>query len=225
MEIDDLKMVHDAAKQLLLTQFRLKNTSPPSSPVAGRCVVVLKSEWMDPKDWLAMPRVVLENGRPNGARGQAFKISRFRDMEIKARGLKDPSAFKSATVYVFDTAGTKLLEQDVPIDLPAPQLQADPVPAPAAQPAGSPAAPDTQAEPPDSPPVNPPANQPLPAQGVEDVFGRPPSAQPQDTGTETMAPPPPTDAPVEAPGAAPADDPSLTDGVEPKATEDARSRF
>ena len=217
VELGDLKMTHDAGTQLLLARFRLKNTGPRSSPIAGRCVVVLKSEGMDTKDWLAMPTVSLENGKPNGTRGQAFKIARFRDMEIKARGLKDPSAFKTATIYIFDTAGSQMLEQDVPIDLPAPEPQAEPV----VKPIASPAAQDTQAPPTESPPDAPPTNQQLPAQGVPDAAGSPGSEQPSDAGTATTAPLDPTDAPDDAP----ADDPSLTEGVEPKETEDARSRF
>jgi hypothetical protein len=82
-----------------------------------------------------MPGVTLVNGKPDGARGQAFKISRFKDMEIKAMGQADPSSFKSATVYVFDSSGAKILEKDFPIDLPAPKPDPKPIIPPAVQPA------------------------------------------------------------------------------------------
>lgn len=121
VELGDLEVKHDAGTQILWAQFRVKNTGPRSSPVEGRCVVVLKSEQMEPAAWLAMPDVNLVDGKPEGERGQAFRISRFKDMQIKARGQVDPSAFKTATVYVFDGSGAKILEKDFPVDLPAPR--------------------------------------------------------------------------------------------------------
>ena len=96
--------------------------------------MVLKNDQMEPGEWLAMPGVTLVNGEPDGERGQAFKISRFRDMEIKAMGQTDPSSFKTATVYVFDTSGAQILEKDFPIDLPIPKPAPEPVPMPASVP-------------------------------------------------------------------------------------------
>ena len=124
--LGDLKMKHDAGKKVLLARFRVKNTGPLSSPVAGRCVVVLKNDQTDPGAWLAMPGVTLVNGKPDGKRGQPFRISRFRDMEVKAMGQTDPSSFKTATVYVFDTSGAKILEKEYPMDLPAPKPEPEP---------------------------------------------------------------------------------------------------
>lgn len=132
--MDDLEVNHDAGEKILLARFRVKNTGPRTSPVSGRCVVVLKADQMDPGSWLAMPDVTLKNGEPDGERGQAFRISRYRDMEIKAMGQTDPSSFTAATVYVFDASGAKILEKDFPIDLPAPKPDPAPVSTPSVQP-------------------------------------------------------------------------------------------
>ena len=121
--LGELRMKHDAAKKILTASFRVRNAGPRSSPVAGRCVLVLKNEGMDPKAWLAMPNVPLVDGKPTGKHGWTFRISRLIDLRIKAVGPKDPSSFKTATIYVFDASGAKILEKDYRIDIPAPKLR------------------------------------------------------------------------------------------------------
>ena len=215
--LGDLEMKHDAGKKSLLAQFRVKNTGPRSSPVAGRCVVVLKNDQMDRQAWLAMPDVTLVNGKPDGEQGQAFMISRYRDMTIEAMEQADPSSFTTAIVYVFDTSGAKILEKDFPIDLPAPKPETEPVPTPAAKPAAESATTDTPAVPLESPSANMPVNQQTPVKGSGEAAGNLPMATPADAGTGPAPQPDPTNAPV--------DDPSLSEGVEPVKKEDARARF
>ncbi|HSO20572.1 MAG TPA: hypothetical protein VLT88_14005 [Desulfosarcina sp.] len=147
--VDGLKLAHDAEKDVLSARFRVSNTGSSSDPVAGRCVVVLHGPQLDTDAWLVMPGVDMVDGEPDGARGQAFQISRFKDMEVKAMGQADPSSFTLASIYVFDTAGRKLLQKDFPIDLPAPE------------PAAAPAADATEAPDASSPSSNAaPADQP-----------------------------------------------------------------
>jgi len=212
--MDDLEIEHDARKKVLLARFRVKNTGPRSSPVAGRCVVVLKSDQMDSDAWLAMPGVALVNGEPDGERGQAFRISRFRDMEIKAMGQADPSSYTTATVYVFDSSGAKILEKDFSVDLPAPPPEAEPVSAPAVKPVNDSG---TAAIPEESGSANTPPD---------------PAAPPEDSGaaaeTLPVTPSPESDAGAASPAVpagTPVDDPSLTEGVDPVKKEDVRSRF
>lgn len=204
--MDDLEIKFDAGKKMLLARFRVKNTGPRSSPVAGRCVVVLKADRMDPGAWLAMPRVTLVNGKPDGSRGQPFKISRYRDMEIKTIGQVDPSSFKTATVYVYDSSGDKVLEKDFSIDLPAPK----PVVAPSAQPGEAPETIAAPTPPKDSAPASLPVDQPTPA---------------IDSGATAGTLPPAPTPQSDAEAVPPTDDPSLIDGVEPVIKEDSRSRF
>jgi hypothetical protein len=114
-----LKMEHDLAKGMLKATFRLNNNGPRSSPVAGRCLVVLKNDQADPTTWRALPDGALVNGKPDADKGKVFKIFRFIDMDMEAALATDPSVFNTATIYVFDDAGSVLLKKDVPISLPA----------------------------------------------------------------------------------------------------------
>lgn len=98
-------MERDTSKNVLRTTFRLSNNGPRSSPVAGRCVVVLKNDQMAPVTWVAMPDGAMENGKPDETKGHSFRISRFKDMEIEVAVGINPSAFKSASVYVFGMDG------------------------------------------------------------------------------------------------------------------------
>ena len=215
--MDDLEMKHDAGKKILVARFRVKNTGPRSSPVAGRCVVVLKADRMDPGAWLAMPGVTLVNGEPGGERGQAFRISRFRDMEIKAMGQADPSSFKAATVYVFDTSGAKILEKDFSIDLPAPKPDPAPVSTPAVQPANSSGTSAVPAVPEEATSANMPFDPKVPGADSEEAGGNLPMPPTRGSDAGAASPAVPTKRPV--------DDPSLTEGVEPVKKEDVRSRF
>lgn len=148
--VADWVLTHNAGDKTLMARFRVKNTGDSSSPVAGRCVVVLKTGREDQGSWLTMPRVKMVDGRPEGNRGQAFRISRFRDMEIKARGVADPSGYESATVYVFDTSGNMLLEETVSVSLPGPPTEAE-APKPATdsheEPAGETVTPESASPP------------------------------------------------------------------------------
>ena len=213
--LGELEMTFDAATKVLLAQFRVSNNGNRSEPVAGRCVVVLKSGQDDPKTWLAMPQVRLVDGEPEGTRGQAFRIARFRDMNIKSREVNDPSVYKSAVVYVFDTSGAKLLERTFSIDLPAPLQQPEPASEPQAAPAAVPGTPATPADDTPSAPTTP--QEPPPA---EEAPGAVDAAQPEAApATDTASDAPPV------PVVAPSDDPSLIEGVAPQSQEDTRSRF
>ena len=185
VDVSDLKMKHDAGNQLLWARFRVKNTGPRSSPVAGRCVVVLKNDKADSTAWLAMPGVTLVEGKPDGKRGQAFKISRFRDMEIKATGQTDPSSFKTATVYVFDTSGVLVLRKIFSIDLPAPKPEPESAAAPASepQPEAVPPATDTPAVQVQAPEANSQVNQQAPGE----ASGTTPASMPMPTPPDADA--------------------------------------
>jgi hypothetical protein len=215
--MDDLEVKHDAENQIILARFRVKNTGPRSSPVAGRCVVVLKADPLDRGRWLAMPGVTLVNGEPDGKRGQPFKISRYRDMEIKAMGLADPSSFDTATVYVFDASGTKLLEKDFSIDLPAPQPAPAPVSTTAVKPVKATGTTAVPAAPEESTAVNVPLDPTAPSADSKDAKDNPSIASTRKSDAADISLPRPAGGPV--------DDPSLTEGVQPEKREDTRSRF
>jgi hypothetical protein len=149
--LDNFEMEHETQQNILRATFRISNTGPRSSPVAGRCVVVLKNDQLDPNAWLALPQGAMVNGKPDEGQGRPFKISRFKEMEIEAAAGSDPSVFDRAAVYLFDMDGTVILEKTYPIALPAPLPQ--PVPTVAPPPADAPAADETAAPPTGDPPV------------------------------------------------------------------------
>ena len=132
-------------------------------------------------------------------------------------GQTDPSSFKTAIVYVFDTSGTEVLEKKYPIDLPAPRPEPEPVSTPVAQPAGEPATTDAPAVPVESSSANMPVIQPSSIEGAGEAAGNLPVANPPDADAGAVPPPVPTHAP--------GDDPSMNEGVEPVKKEDARSRL
>jgi hypothetical protein len=45
----------------------------------------------------------------------------------------DPSSFKTATIFVFDPSGSRILEKDYPIDIPEPVSVPETVPEPAVE--------------------------------------------------------------------------------------------
>lgn len=141
--LGELKIKHDTKKKVLQARFRVTNTGPRSSPVAGRCMVVLKGGLTTPETWLSLPEGALVNGVPDPGQGQVFKISRYINMKMTAVARTDPSAFTIATIYVFDTAGAVLLQSDIPIDLPAPVPEPKPEPVPTA---AEPTADETEAD-------------------------------------------------------------------------------
>jgi hypothetical protein len=231
--VERLTVTHDASRQMVTARFRVRNTGSRSAPVVGRCVVVLKSDTLAAGAWLPMPGVALTNGRPEGNKGQAFRITRFRDMEVKAIGVEDPSIYRTATIHVFGRTGDALIEQDVPIDLPAPKPQPKPEPRPQPQPKPEPAsdmapAPAGQSGPAsveEMPPVSSddsggiPVSQPSPGTtGTTPAADEsPPGAQPAESSAPASVPP--------AAGNPLADDPSLIDDVESTPSDESRSRF
>ena len=148
--LDNFEMEHDTQKNILRATFRISNTGPRSSPVAGRCVVVLKNDQIAPNAWFDMPDGAMVNGKVDEGQGQPFRISRFKDMEIETSVAGDPSVFNRAAVYVFGADGTLILEKSYPIRLPA--LVSKSEPAAVTPPAGAPAADDTAAPPTDDDP-------------------------------------------------------------------------
>jgi len=205
----DIVLTHNAGNKTLTARFRVKNAGVRSAPVAGRCVVVLKTGVEDQGSWLTMPRVKMVDGQPQGNRGSSFRISRFRDMEIEARGVADPSEYESATVYVFDTSGNMLLEETIPLSLPAPPTEAA-VPAP---PTGSQEKPAAAPQSPDSASRPEAAGEPS---GSESAAQQAPAAARSEDPSLTDD---------SAPAAARSEDPSLTDDAAPAVKEDSRSRF
>jgi hypothetical protein len=149
---------YQSQRNLLKCNFRIYNTSKPKKPLAGRSVVVFKNVDEPPIDWLAVPKVQLANGVPNGKNGKFFKINNYRTMTFQAFGLKPPVRFNAASVYVYSNKGGLLANREIPINIdipaPAPQKEAPATPKPTTerpatatesqpQPAAAPAKPES----------------------------------------------------------------------------------
>ena len=157
--VENFRLSADRNRRRLTASLRIKNAAVGSGPVAGRCVVVLKSDRVDPGQWAAIPAVPLDAGLPDGTRGRTFRISRFIDLTLRGTGPADPSVFDTAMVFVFDSSGNRMLEKSFPVDLPAPPAVSPPdreapaaagendvIPTPAAVPAANTPAEDAATE-------------------------------------------------------------------------------
>jgi hypothetical protein len=152
----------------LRVEYKLRNTGRDGNPVSGRTLVILKENEENPVDWLVMPDVPLIDDKPEGNRGMYFSIQRFRTVRFKANDQIGPDQYKSATVFVFSSKGTLLLEKEFPVGLqsktltivePAaqhPQEVKPPAPAPEAKtPQTAPSRPPSPAAPETAPPNAP----------------------------------------------------------------------
>ena len=115
--LDRFEMRYDKSTDMLRAMFQVSNTGPRSSPVAGRCVVMLKNDQLSPETWLALPDGAMMSGKPRPEKGKSFKISRFKNMTLEAAAKNDPSVFDNAVVYVFGMDGGMLLEKAYPVRL------------------------------------------------------------------------------------------------------------
>jgi uncharacterized coiled-coil protein SlyX len=196
---------YQSQRNLLKCNFRLYNTSKPKKALAGRSVVVFKNMDDPPIKWLAVPRVQLADGVPNGKHGKFFKINNYMTMKFKAYGLKPPVRFTAASIYVYTSKGSLLLNREVPIniDIPAPPPR-KPAPAPSKPTPDRPAtAPGSQPQPATTPakPAGPSTTPPEPS-GTKSL--EPSSIESdQDPSTESTRPdsakPPPVPTPTRQP--------------------------
>ena len=175
-DIRHFEIKYQSQQNLLRCDFRIYNTSKPKSALAGRSVVVFKNMDEPPIKWLAVPRVQLADGVPNGKHGKSFKINNYRTMTFKAFGLKPPVRFNAASIYVYTSEGRLLLNREIPIniDVPAPPPRT-PAPAPPKPTTGRPAgAPGSQTQPAMTPekPAMPSSTPPEPS-SVEPEQGSP----------------------------------------------------
>jgi len=116
--IDNFKISVKSGNNSLRVQFKLKNTSLYSQHVSGHAIVVLKGEEIQQNQWVSLPGMSLDEGKPTGRQqGNAFGISNFKIMRFTARKPHSPEKYQTASVYVFTQTGELLLEQDFPAKL------------------------------------------------------------------------------------------------------------
>ena len=113
---DDLIVFHQPDLNTLRVQYMLRNKGSKAHAITGRTVVILKNkENNDQKKWLILPYVPLVSGKPSGKKGRNFSIFNLKTMKFRANDQTGPGQFNIATVYVYSSTGTLLLEKDFPI--------------------------------------------------------------------------------------------------------------
>ena len=119
IDLSDFEIHQEASSRAIKAMFRLKNKDSQSGPVSGHYMVILKNEQMASDTWAALPAGAIVGGKPNIEQGQAFKISRYNNMQVEATVEGDPSRFDKVVLHIFDTDGAVLLERAYSIRLAA----------------------------------------------------------------------------------------------------------
>jgi hypothetical protein len=120
VDVENFAIIHQTESNQFKIQFKVKNTTPNSEKVAGHTMVVLKSDELEQKYWLAIPPIALLDGKPSGKqRGHSFSINYFKTMRLSANVPDSPERYDTASVYVFTRAGELLLEKDFRVNIPA----------------------------------------------------------------------------------------------------------
>ena len=172
----------------LRVEYKLLNTGRKGNPVSGRTLVIMKEDEKKSDDWLVMPAVPLIDSRPQGNRGKYFSINRFRTVRFKANDQIGPHQYKYATVFVFSSKGTLLLEKEFPVGLQSKTLSITERAAPVrrSQPSKpKPSASGGQAS--ASPPIRPAAPTDQPAASPQSPDSAPAAAPGAPSGSDSPA--------------------------------------
>lgn len=108
---DNLTTVIDAGANMMRVEYVLRNTGEKTRPISGQTVIVLKDDGQDPENWLVLPSVQMESGRPKGTQGYSFSIYNYRTIRFKVVDQPATDRFNEAVVYVFTAAGDLVLEK------------------------------------------------------------------------------------------------------------------
>jgi len=132
-ETEDFNFHYDFESKSIRIDFKIYNKSVPKEALSGRCVVVLKHKDDPPVKWIALPSVLLADGKPAGDTGYAFRIQNYRTIRLTARNLKAPVEFNTASISIFLGDGSLLYQRDYGFSItPLP-----PEPPPKSQPASA----------------------------------------------------------------------------------------
>jgi hypothetical protein len=115
---EDLGIKYHRGRNTLELRFKIVNTSPGHKPLNGHVVAVLKGSHLEPREWMAMPRVGLTNGRPSGGQpGYRFSISHSKAFTQTMSAPRDLPAYDAAILYVFSNAGELLTAREFSVDI------------------------------------------------------------------------------------------------------------
>lgn len=128
----DFNIDYDSGTNSLRVAFKIYNTSSPKEILSGRCVVVLKQKDDPPVKWISLPSVLMTNGEPSGDTGYAFRIKNYRTIKLSARNQHLPVEFNTASIYIYQSDGTRLYHRDYMFSIAPAAPVATPRPQPAA---------------------------------------------------------------------------------------------
>ncbi len=112
--IEGIRVGTDNDNGDLLVRFNIKNISPDSDTVAGYVFVVLKPGGATVSDWLVLPAVAVDKGRPAlYTKGRYFSIAHFKPINFRVKSTRSPDAFNLATVFVYDGQGGLIFMEDI----------------------------------------------------------------------------------------------------------------
>jgi LysM repeat protein len=114
-DVRNFTAVYEPDTEALRVEYVIRNDGSKSQQISGQTVVVLKSEEDNPDDWLVLPPVPLESGKPDGKLGSAFSIYNFRTIRFKVTDQENADRFTLATVFVFSADGNLALEKEFPV--------------------------------------------------------------------------------------------------------------
>ena len=116
-DVRNFTTVYEMDTKALRVEYVIRNDGSKSQQISGQTVVVLRSEGDSPDNWLVLPPVPLESGKPDGKLGSAFSIYNFRTIRFKVNDQEDADRYTLATVYVFSTDGNLALEKEFPVSI------------------------------------------------------------------------------------------------------------
>ena len=141
--VEKLEVAYRGSENVIASEFTIRNTG--NTQARGRAVVVLSAGQDDNAPRLSLPRVPLNNGRPQGGSGSRFAIKRFMRLKIQRKVAEPGLTFDTADVFVFDRQGKLLQTKTFAVTLQIPETKPS-EPATAAS-ADKPAVPEATAPP------------------------------------------------------------------------------
>ena len=115
VSVEQFKLSHDPAANILKAQFKLNNTSEDT--VSGYMFVILKSREESTDSWLSLPSTQLTEGIPADYKsGRHFAISRFKTIRFKAENPQNPKQFDQAVVIIYGDEGDILFRKEFPVN-------------------------------------------------------------------------------------------------------------
>lgn len=116
VDLENFAAGYDRSTGRVTATFLLKKIDPDMESVSGRAFVTLKFHPADQQQWVTMPSVSLDAGKPSPIkRGQYFSIARFKPMKFERSVSGRRTDVESATVFVFSTTGELLLQKELPV--------------------------------------------------------------------------------------------------------------